>query len=172
MDTPFCIVTNIHINPLCPSVLQNYISSYMITSDWLHSAFPLRLSEITVPIYPTEEQTPSPWWKWRWHEMLLKWLGIFSDKHISVCGHGFRCGWWCEQRQSGRVKRLMAEERKSQGNERLNVPVASLPPPPMHMHTHTIALHFSPPTQPLLFPSVPEGRYIHLVSWLGPETPP
>lgn len=145
MDTPFCIVTNIHINPLCPSVLQNYISSYMIKSDWLHSAFPLRLSEITVPIYSTEEQTPSPWWKRRWHEMLLKWLGIFSDKHISVCRHGFRCGWWCEQRQSGRVKRLMAEERKSQGNERLNVPVASLPPPPhAHAHAHT---HYSPSLQ-------------------------
>lgn len=41
-DTPFCIVTNTRINPLCPGVLQNYISSYMIKSDWLHSAFPLR----------------------------------------------------------------------------------------------------------------------------------
>lgn len=50
MDTPFCIVTNTRINPLCPGVLQNYISSYMIKSDWLHSAFPLRLSEITVCI--------------------------------------------------------------------------------------------------------------------------
>lgn len=60
VDTPFCIVTNIRINPLCPGVLQNYISSYMIKSDWLHSAFPLRLSEITVCVYPTEEQTPSP----------------------------------------------------------------------------------------------------------------
>lgn len=48
MDTPFCIVTNTRINPLCPGVLQNYISSYMIKSDWLHSAFPLRLSEISV----------------------------------------------------------------------------------------------------------------------------
>lgn len=44
-DTPFCVVTNGCINLLCPSVLQNYISSYMIKSDWLQSVSPLNLSE-------------------------------------------------------------------------------------------------------------------------------
>lgn len=58
MDTPFCIVTNTRISPLCPGVLQNYIPPYMIKSDWLHLAFLLRLSEITVFVYPSEEQTP------------------------------------------------------------------------------------------------------------------
>ena len=61
VDTPFCIATNTRINSLWPGVLQNYISSYMIKSDWLHSAFSVRLSEITVCIYAIEEQTPSPW---------------------------------------------------------------------------------------------------------------
>lgn len=41
VDTPFCVVTNGCINLLCPSVLQNYISSYMIKSDWLQSVSPL-----------------------------------------------------------------------------------------------------------------------------------
>lgn len=59
-DTPFHLVTNSRINRLCPGVLQNYISSYVIKSDWPHSAFPWRLSEITVCICGTEEQTPSP----------------------------------------------------------------------------------------------------------------
>lgn len=45
MDTPFCIVTKGCINLLCPSVLQNYISSYMIKSDWLQSVSPLNLPE-------------------------------------------------------------------------------------------------------------------------------
>lgn len=45
VDTPFCVVTNGCINLLCPSVLQNYISSYMIESDWLQSGSPLNLSE-------------------------------------------------------------------------------------------------------------------------------
>lgn len=45
VDTPSCIVTNACINLLCPSVLQNYISSYMIKSDWLQSVSPLNLSE-------------------------------------------------------------------------------------------------------------------------------
>lgn len=45
VDTPFCIVTNACINLLCPSVLQNYISSYMIKSRWLQSVSPLNLSE-------------------------------------------------------------------------------------------------------------------------------
>lgn len=161
MDTPFCIVTNTHINPLCPGVLQNYISSYMIKSDWLHSAFPLRLSEITVCIYPTEEQTPSPWWKQRWHEMLLKWLGIFSDKHISVCGHGFRVAddvsrdgvgewrdWWQEREKVRAMRDIMC------------LWLHWLPTTP-HSHPH-----------PRCFLSVPQGRYVHLVSWLGPETPP
>lgn len=44
-DTPFCIVTNACINLLCPIVLQNYISSYMIKSDLLHSVSPLNLPE-------------------------------------------------------------------------------------------------------------------------------
>ncbi|TKS72615.1 hypothetical protein D9C73_006692 [Collichthys lucidus] len=52
-------------------------------------------------------------------------------------------------RRSGRVKRLMAAERKSQGNERHNVPVASLPsPPPLSLH---------PSLPPSLFRSVPQG---------------
>lgn len=89
MDTAFCIATNTHISLFCPGVLQNYTSSYMIKSDWPHLPFPLQLPEIKVYIYATEEQMPSPWWKQRWHEMLLKWLGIFSDKHISVCEHAF-----------------------------------------------------------------------------------
>lgn len=42
-DTDFCIVTNACISRLCPSYLQNDISSYMIKSDWLQS--PLNLSE-------------------------------------------------------------------------------------------------------------------------------
>lgn len=45
MDMPFCIVTNARINLLCPSVLQNYVSSYMIKSDWLQSVSPLNLPE-------------------------------------------------------------------------------------------------------------------------------
>lgn len=44
VDTPFCIVTNACINLLWPSVLQNYISSYMIKSDGLQSVSPLNLS--------------------------------------------------------------------------------------------------------------------------------
>lgn len=166
MDTPFCIVTNTRINPLCPGVLQNYISSYMIKSDWLQSAFPLRLSEITVCIYPSEEQTPSPWWKQRWHEMLLKWLGIFSNEHISVCGHGF-CAADDVSRDGVGEWRDWWQERKSQGNEKHNVPVASLPPPSSPAQLPSLQ-----PPPPSLFLSVPQGRYVHLVFWLGPETPP
>lgn len=71
---------------------------------------------------------------WQTHQCLWAWLS---------------CGWWCEQRRSGRVKRLMAAERKSQGNERHNVPVASLPsPPPLSPPlTPTLAVSLCAPGQ-------------------------
>lgn len=57
VDTPFHIVNNIRISSSCPGVLQNYIPLYIIKSDWPRSAFPPRLSWITVRIYPAKEQT-------------------------------------------------------------------------------------------------------------------
>lgn len=60
----------------------------MIKPDWLHSASLLRFVW-NYSLCVAEEQTASPRWKQRRHEMLLKWLGIFSEKRISVCGHGF-----------------------------------------------------------------------------------
>lgn len=107
-DTPFHLVTNSRINRPCPGVLQNYISSYVIKSDWPHSAFPLRSSEITVCICGSEEQTPSPWWKQRWHEMLLKWLGTFPWQTRQCLRARPSCWWWCEERRSGRERSGMA----------------------------------------------------------------
>lgn len=67
--------------------------------------------------------------------MLLKWSAFSLDKHISVCGYGFRVAddvsrdgvgewtdWW--------------QERESKGNERHNAPVAWLSPPLPHSHPH------------------------------------
>lgn len=158
VDTPFCIVTNTRINPLCPGVLQNYISSYMIKSDWLHSAFSIAFVwNYSLRLMPTEEQTSSPWWKQRWHEMLLNWLGIFSDKHISVCGHGFRVADDVSRDGVGEWRDGWQQREKVRAMRDI-----------MCLWLH--CPHPLPP--PSLFLSVPPGRYVHLVSWLGPETPP
>lgn len=149
VDTPFCVVTNGCINLLCPSVLQNYISSYMIKSDWLQSVSPLNLSE---PAEGLSRGSSAVTW------MPLEWWGVFL-KHTSR---------WCQRRRRRQARRRMATVRKekknpkkTKGNERQNVPVAWLPPP-------TPAY---PPTLSVSF-SVPRSRYVHLVPWLSPETPP
>lgn len=62
--------------------------------------------------------------------MSLMWLDIFAE----CLWAWLLFGLWCERRQSGWVKRLMAWGRKSKVNGRHNVPVASLPTPTPHSH--------------------------------------
>lgn len=97
VDTPFCVVTNGCINLLCPSVLQNYISSYMIESDWLQSGSPLNLSE---PAEGLGRGSSAVTW------MPLEWWGVFL-KHTSR---------WCQRRRRRQARRRMATVRKEKKN--------------------------------------------------------
>lgn len=149
IDTPFCIVTKTHINPLSPGVLQNYISSYVIKSDWLHSASPLKAQEGTNCKSSVKAETA-------WN--VIKVIGLFFFSwQTHQCLWAWRFVWlmmWTEMEWA-------SEETDGRREEKVRA----------MRDIMCLWLQYSPPS-PSLFLSVPRGRYVHLVSWLSPETPP